>query len=192
MFFRLKSYLTFWVASTNQHGVHSPFVYKLATKCFYSRKKRASYTDIKTAYKNEIKKSVSFKNAKLLNRLIPYLNIQKVLIIEPDKSCIDQYLSLGNTIEISRSVEKELVYDCIYLDINLPHPQVSDLLEVLISKTHNDTVLLINPVSASEQNLLLWDTIKNHQRVKVTIDTFNLGFVFFRKEQATEHFVIRS
>jgi hypothetical protein len=36
-----------------------------------------------------------------------------------------------------------------------------------------------------------WELIKNHESVTVTIDTFKWGFVFLRKEQAKEHFVIR-
>ena len=36
-----------------------------------------------------------------------------------------------------------------------------------------------------------WETIKNHAKVKVTIDTFQWGIVVFRFEQEKEHFVIR-
>lgn len=37
-----------------------------------------------------------------------------------------------------------------------------------------------------------WETIKKHPKVKVTVDTFFWGgFVFFRKEQVREDFIIR-
>ncbi len=36
-----------------------------------------------------------------------------------------------------------------------------------------------------------WEEIKKHPKVKVTIDTFQWGIVFFRKEQEKEHFIIR-
>jgi hypothetical protein len=36
-----------------------------------------------------------------------------------------------------------------------------------------------------------WEIIKKHPKVKVTIDTFQWGIVFFRAEQEKEHFVIR-
>ena len=38
MLFIAISYLKFLLKSTNQHGVHSPFVYNLVTKCFYKKK----------------------------------------------------------------------------------------------------------------------------------------------------------
>lgn len=36
-----------------------------------------------------------------------------------------------------------------------------------------------------------WTIIKDHPKVTVTVDTFNWGLVFFRKEQLKEHFKIR-
>ena len=36
-----------------------------------------------------------------------------------------------------------------------------------------------------------WLEIQNHPEVTLTIDLFFIGLVFFRKEQAKEHFKIR-
>lgn len=43
MFYQIKSYLKFLFKSTNQHGIHSPFVYDFVTKCLYNRKAYAKY-----------------------------------------------------------------------------------------------------------------------------------------------------
>ncbi len=37
MYYQIKSYLKFLKNSTNQHGVHSPFVYDFLTKCIYKK-----------------------------------------------------------------------------------------------------------------------------------------------------------
>ncbi len=53
VFQKIKSYFTFLLKSTNQHGVHSPFVYNLLTKCFYTD----TAPELKNAflnYKNEL------------------------------------------------------------------------------------------------------------------------------------------
>ena len=41
--FQVIAYFRFLFASTNQHGVHSPFVYDLITKCFYNKTELAVY-----------------------------------------------------------------------------------------------------------------------------------------------------
>jgi len=52
---QIKSYFEFIRRSTNQHDVHSPFVYHLVTKCFYSKdKKFSSKIDDFNSYRNEL------------------------------------------------------------------------------------------------------------------------------------------
>ncbi len=43
MLFQIRAYIRFLLKSTNQHGVHSPFVYKLLTDCFYDSKDKVWY-----------------------------------------------------------------------------------------------------------------------------------------------------
>ncbi|WP_452228097.1 MULTISPECIES: O-methyltransferase [unclassified Lacinutrix] len=47
MLYQVKQYFKFLKKSTNQHGVHSPFVYDLITKCFYDKTKHKDYTILK-------------------------------------------------------------------------------------------------------------------------------------------------
>jgi hypothetical protein len=37
-----------------------------------------------------------------------------------------------------------------------------------------------------------WEIIKTNAKVTVTIDTYQWGIVFFRREQEKQHFVIRA
>lgn len=53
MWYQLKSYLNFILKSSNQHGIHSPFVYDLITKCFYDKSNYPVYSKIK-AFRNEL------------------------------------------------------------------------------------------------------------------------------------------
>ena len=46
MLYKITQYIKFLLKSTNQHGVHSPFVYDLVTKCFYDRTNYESYNAI--------------------------------------------------------------------------------------------------------------------------------------------------
>ncbi len=188
MIFRLIKHLKFLSKSTNQHGVHSPFVYDLVTKCFYDKEKKASYTSIKSLLKKSGgKKITNYKTAKLLNRLSSYFNYKKGLVLGNPSDVIIQILSIGNHIAMDTSIQNNTTYDLIYLDALQHQSDIASLSSVI----HNDSVLIFNSIHRSEASATVWKKIKNDPAVKVTIDTFGLGFVFFRKEQATEHFMIR-
>ncbi len=53
MWYLLKSYLKFLMRSGNQHGIHSPFVYNLVTRCFYDKHNYGEYA-ILDAYRKRL------------------------------------------------------------------------------------------------------------------------------------------
>lgn len=56
MLYQIKAYIKFLARSTNQHGVHSPFVYDLVTRCFNDSKWYETYASL-AAYRNQLSKS---------------------------------------------------------------------------------------------------------------------------------------
>jgi predicted O-methyltransferase YrrM len=53
MLYQVKSYLKFLVRSTNQHGIHSPFVFNLVTQCFYDNTFFSEYKQL-SAYRKQL------------------------------------------------------------------------------------------------------------------------------------------
>ncbi|MFC5046650.1 hypothetical protein ACFSTE_10485 [Aquimarina hainanensis] len=187
MFFRLQHYFRFILRSTNQHGVHSPFIYQLVTRCFYDKTTHASYGAIASLFRKRKPAKLTIKTARLLNRLPRFLRCKTVLIIE-DSPIISTIVTIENTLTVTSEINSDVHYDMICVHRQSATPQ---LLDQLISKTHNDTVLLITNIHQSSQSIDQWQQLKTHAKTRVTIETFNLGFVFFRKEQAKEDFIIR-
>ncbi|MBU2939551.1 class I SAM-dependent methyltransferase [Lacinutrix sp. C3R15] len=115
MLYQAKQYLKFLKKSTNQHGVHSPFVYNLVTQCFYNKTKYKDYTTLKqyreSLYKNNTTISVTdfgagsriFKtNQRQVSKIAKTAGITKKraqLLYR-----ITNYLQAKNTLELGTSL----------------------------------------------------------------------------------------
>ncbi|WP_243398958.1 O-methyltransferase [Hanstruepera neustonica] len=242
------------MASTNQHGVHSPFVYDLVTKCFYDKTKYADYSKL-IAYRNHLLKNdslifitdlgpgsktnnsqerqiseitrtsgTSLKRSKLLFRLAQYLKPDNILELGTSLGIATNALTLGQpksqitTIEgcanISDFTKKQFqdsenvtflvgdfithlnqlksnTFDLIFFDGNHTKEATLHYFNELLPTANNNSVFIFDDIYWSKGMTEAWETIKQHPEVTVTIDTYFWGFVFFRKEQAKEHFKIR-
>ncbi|MCY1494300.1 O-methyltransferase [compost metagenome] len=83
-------------------------------------------------------------------------------------------------------------YDLIYFDGNHSKEATLHYFEALIPTITNETVWIFDDIHWSFGMQEAWETIKKHPKVTVTIDTFQWGLVFFRKEQEKEHFILRT
>ncbi len=100
-------------------------------------------------------------------------------------------LSIGDFQSTLPEVLKNKTYDFIYFDGNHTKKATLDYFHLCLQSVHNDSVFIFDDIHWSKEMEEAWEEIKNHKTVKVTIDTFQWGFVFFRKEQEKEHFTIR-
>ncbi|TRX25062.1 class I SAM-dependent methyltransferase [Flavobacterium franklandianum] len=84
-----------------------------------------------------------------------------------------------------------LTTNLIYFDGNHSKTATLEYFEFLLPTICNETLWIFDDIHWSPDMEEVWEIIKNHPRVTVTIDTFQWGLVFFRREQPKEHFVIR-
>ena len=82
-------------------------------------------------------------------------------------------------------------FKLIYFDGNHSKKATLDYFEKLLPTITNETVWIFDDIHWSAEMEETWTIIKKHPKVTVTIDTFQWGLVFFRREQPKEHFVIR-
>lgn len=83
-------------------------------------------------------------------------------------------------------------FKLIYFDGNHSKKATLNYFEKLLPTVTNDTVWIFDDIHWSADMEEAWELIKKHHSVSVTIDTFQWGLVFFRKEQPKEHFIIRT
>ncbi len=82
-------------------------------------------------------------------------------------------------------------YDLIFFDGNHQKEATLNYFETLLQTAHNNSIFIFDDIYWSKPMTEAWETIKQHPKITVTIDTFFWGLVFFRKEQVKEHFVVR-
>jgi predicted O-methyltransferase YrrM len=87
---------------------------------------------------------------------------------------------------------KSATYDLIYFDGNHSKKATLEYFDLLLPTISNETLWIFDDIHWSAEMEEAWEIIKNHPEVKVTIDTFQWGLVFFRYEQPKQHFVIRA
>lgn len=82
--------------------------------------------------------------------------------------------------------------DLAYIDGNHRREPALRYFEQLLSKAHNETILVFDDIHWSREMEEAWQIIKTHSAVRCTVDVFFLGFVFFRREfKEQQHFSIR-
>lgn len=159
----ITSYLKFLWNSKNEHGVHSPFVFLLVTKCFYDKKCLDPYFPyIET----------KSKKGKLLNRLFHYFQFQEGIYISENKKKLPSKI------------------DFIFIDSNYLIDNNFDL-EEIIALANNETCIVFENPYYSKVTEDQWESLVQSPIFNVTIDTYSFGFAFIRKEQVKEHFTIR-
>lgn len=257
MFYQQKEFTKFLLKSNNQHGVHSPFVYDLVTKCFYQKKQKNlwhSFLNIKQQlldnkeyikvtdfgagsmiFKNnnrqisKIAKVAGISNKKATNfiKIINYFKPVDILEIGTSLGLATSAIKIGNsntkitTLEgcpetskiaeelfkknkflnikiINGNFKKTLPeitnnkkFDGIYFDGNHTKQATLNYFETCLQTVKNESFWIFDDIYWNREMKEAWLIIKNHPKVRVTVDVFYFGIVFFRKEQAKEHFKIR-
>jgi len=81
--------------------------------------------------------------------------------------------------------------DFVFFDGNHTQNATLSYFEQCLNKIHNETVFVFDDIHWSEDMEEAWEEIKKHPKVKVSLDLFQMGIVFFRKELSKEHYIIR-
>ncbi len=94
------------------------------------------------------------------------------------------------------SVLPEILDECqnldfVFFDGNHRKESTINYFNQCLEKSNEATVFVFDDIYWSDEMMEAWKEIKDNKRVTVTIDLFFMGIVFFRKEQAKQHFLIR-
>ena len=81
--------------------------------------------------------------------------------------------------------------DFVFFDGNHRKEPTLDYFNQCLAKAHGDTVFVFHDIHWSAGMEEAWEEIKAHPRVKVTVDLFFSGLVFFKPELTKQHYRLR-
>lgn len=193
--FQIIQYIKFLLKSTNQHGVHSPFVYDLVTKCFYDKTPHSVYSKLLMYRKrlletkelitikdfgsgsrifksnsraiNAIAKTsgTTLKRAKLLYRIAHYLKPKHSLELGTSLGIATQAIALGHEQNKITSIE-----GCPNIS-KVAKQQLSDFDIKNVSLKTGKFETIIPKLTTNNYDLIFFDG--NHNK-SATLDYFNI------------------
>lgn len=93
--------------------------------------------------------------------------------------------------ELPRVLDYMPSVDMVYIDGDHKKENTLNHFELILDFVHNDTVIIIDDIHWSSGMEAAWDEIRFNEHVRVTVDLFHVGIVFFKKELSHETFTIR-
>ena len=192
----LIKYLKYLFVSKTKHGVHSPFVFELVTKVIDVK------TDLHEFLLNEQLKLKGKKNKKYLKLLVRLCqHFQPKNILEISSHTLEKSNLLAKINPQSKLFyvqnnnikqdHKLKVIDLVLIRSNINSINTIRDIQLGLKYIHNDSFLIIENIHKTKKMESVWSKIITHNKVSVSIDLFQIGIIFFRKEQVKENFIIR-
>ena len=199
MLYSLKSYLKFLLASTNEHGVHSPFVYGLLTKCIYQKQHLEKQLPTLLAEQSpQSTKDFRFKKKQIIHyKIASYFKSNEILIL--DKSILTKNLislarpnsCITQTNDFIKKQVAEKKFDLVVINTTNNTQHIGELFEKILESAHQNCVFIFEGIYTTKATTKAWQAIVASQKTTVSIDGFYLGLVFLKKDQEKQHFTLR-
>ena len=191
------NYLRHRFEANNRHGIHSPFVYKLIDTVIYDYHDQKVYREIEYTLQKQhpdkrMIKTMPLKVYKLLYRFVVYFKPEQVVIAD-DKDYIMEFVIKQAALR-SQSIALTGLPDAGRADMILADALKQDAvssLEKLIPAIHDDTVVIFTNIHRTQNAKYAWAQVKADNMVRVTIDLFYMGLVFFKPGMSKEDFRVK-
>lgn len=194
----MQDYLRHRLIANNRHGIHSPFVYQLIDTVIYNYHDQKAYHEIAIELKGQktaMEKKLPVKVLKLIYRLTKHFNPSSIVEVGGGGGTSHYLQKAAPLAKIDSINEAELKggwATCV--DMVIFNNDVLNLqaFETLLTVVHPDTIMIFTGVHNNTDTKRVWNQVKAHPQVTLTIDLFWIGLVFFKSGRAQkEHFKIK-
>ena len=169
---RLYKYFNYYFKASNGkgHGVHSPFVFNFISSILNSK---------------ELGEEAASANKyhALVNCMVTFYKPTAVIELEATPS---------NKAKVLEEIENTNTIGLLYIKQIKNVEGLTNYFNAAIKNVNTNSILIFDGIHDSKEMEASWGIIKLHYDVKLTIDLYKLGIVFFRQEQLEkENFIIR-
>ena len=194
----LKYLHYYWVAANAKgHGIHSPFVFKFIKEILNSKSSleqiengapvvKKILQEIETASSSRLSPKFKLLIARLLQSYHPL-----TISVTGDKKQfeVDSTINKNATIEL---IESDESIDFAYIGEGQDKANMLQSASSLIDKMHSNSLVILHGIHDDADMETVWNALKKHSNIRLTIDLFAIGILFCRKEQKEkEYFIIR-
>ncbi len=162
----MLSALWFWFGARNRHGIHSPFVYAFLERTLYARRRRGCNPE-----------------QQLLLAACEHFGPKRVGVAA-SAAGLGAWLKPALPLASWGSRPFDLyIAGC-------PGPE----LEARLADPalwHNDSVLFVGGLRSGPEARRSWKRLCALPQLRVSLETYRAGLLFFRSQQAPQHFKIR-
>ena len=182
-------FLLYRISTRSKFDIHSPFVYKLYSEVLKDCTQYPGYVELKQRFPA----AKPFKYYRLLYRLAMYLNHETIYFNGQEDGPAYTYFFDPLKSEALHHTQFDLpdLIDLAFIDLQYLGTPENGYFSKLLQHTNKDSVLIIWNLRAQGVSGNEWEEIREDPMVKVTIDLYHLGIVFFKEELSKEDFVLR-
>ena len=102
---------------------------------------------------------------------------------------VDSTINKNATIEL---IESDESIDFAYIGEGQDKANMLQSASSLIDKMHSNSLVILHGIHDDADMETVWNALKKHSNIRLTIDLFAIGILFCRKEQKEkEYFIIR-
>jgi hypothetical protein len=153
-----------WHAKT-RHGIHSPFVYDFVESLIY-KKQAPPPAAADLCCRNEL----------LLTKIVHHYNCKTI-------GCFT------NETEIANAIPKQ--YDLIWLNTDMAE-NWNPLFTRISPLLHADSIIAIPDIHKTEKHSAAWKMLYGDARVKLSMDLYRTGLLFFKGDfKQKQHFILK-
>ena len=181
-------YLKYRRKAKTRHGVHSPFVFDFIEKMLRKRVHVSPLAVDKYLPVNEL--HLPENQRQLLFCVIRYFHSEHMInFIENEKGHVEKYIGTDGRGRELQPVSYDA--DCMLLCVKDPHAW-SSLFRMYQNTLSANSMVVVMNIHQTKLHTELWEQLYNKTDVRLSIDIFDMGLLFFKEEfKEKQHFILK-